>query len=207
MPFVSKYFLKKKGKGLKQRLQGKYRKRENTTEILEGRWSLVLQIFQPEIVLSRYFSVASRSTGFLCRWRWKIVWTWEDFATMHLYFRLLQSLFFVILTNGNNIITSNWSVLHTRNCCFRKNINEIPLSGIYDSMSDIDINFCYCALAQTFMTVCLRQDDFYAKCLSNNYTQVIRSWNCWNSFVFLLTWRGTGWIDLSTRKKKCILIW
>lgn len=37
MPFVSKYFLKKKGKGLKQRLQGKYRKRENTTEILEER--------------------------------------------------------------------------------------------------------------------------------------------------------------------------
>ncbi|XP_067031589.1 uncharacterized protein [Acropora muricata] len=37
MPFVSKYFLKKKGKGLKQRLQGKYRKRENTTQILEER--------------------------------------------------------------------------------------------------------------------------------------------------------------------------
>ena len=36
MPFLSKYFLKKKGKGLKECLQGKYRKRENTTEILEG---------------------------------------------------------------------------------------------------------------------------------------------------------------------------
>jgi len=37
MPFLSKYFLKKKGKGLKERLQGKYIKRENTTEILEER--------------------------------------------------------------------------------------------------------------------------------------------------------------------------
>lgn len=37
MPFIAKYFLKKKGKGLKERLQGKYRKRENTTEILEER--------------------------------------------------------------------------------------------------------------------------------------------------------------------------
>ena len=36
MPFLTKYFLKKKGKGLKERLQGNYRKRENTTEILEG---------------------------------------------------------------------------------------------------------------------------------------------------------------------------
>ena len=36
MPFLGKYFLKKKGKGLKEKLQGKYRKRENTTEILEG---------------------------------------------------------------------------------------------------------------------------------------------------------------------------
>lgn len=37
MPFLGKYFLKKKGKGLKEKLQGKYRKRENTTEILEER--------------------------------------------------------------------------------------------------------------------------------------------------------------------------
>ena len=34
--FLGKYFLKKKGKGLKEKLQGKYRKRENTTQILEG---------------------------------------------------------------------------------------------------------------------------------------------------------------------------
>lgn len=57
MPFLSKYFLKKKGKGLKECLQGKYRKRENTTEILEGA-QLVLCQFNPEIFACEPSSLA-----------------------------------------------------------------------------------------------------------------------------------------------------
>lgn len=54
MPFLRKYFVKKKGKGGKERLQGKYKKRENTTEILEGtlsnplfRWECIIKKFYP----------------------------------------------------------------------------------------------------------------------------------------------------------------
>ena len=47
MPFFGKYFIKKKGKGLKERLQGNYRKRENTSEILQGIY--VTEVFEKRI--------------------------------------------------------------------------------------------------------------------------------------------------------------
>ena len=55
MPFLAKYFIKKKGKGFKERLQGKYKKRENTTEILEG--ELTFDVIKSAFPTGIYFLV------------------------------------------------------------------------------------------------------------------------------------------------------
>lgn len=126
MPFLAKYFIKKKGKGFKERLQGKYKKRENTTEILEG--ELTFDVIKSAFPTGIYFLVVltlilrriaklgcvafTRSFVDLC-----------FILTVHIVLNMCVSRSYTVKANRRRQCrpyNSDSSVSHTPNCCFKK---------------------------------------------------------------------------------------